>query len=154
LDQLIALNDYSASLIGIFRVSGNIGAATGKHFLLPGLFFESRAKHPFVAQSMRITPIDLHYPRMEQDDVIYHLPKGYIVESAPQTSDVDWPNRALLQIHSTPKEGSVEVARTFARNFALLDPKVYNDLHDFYLKLAAADQQQVVLTRAAEAKGK
>jgi hypothetical protein len=36
---------------------------------------------------------------------------------------------------------------------ALLDPKVYNDLHDFYLKVAAADQQQLVLTRAAAGKG-
>jgi hypothetical protein len=29
----------------------------------------------------------------------------------------------------------------------------YNDLHGFYLKVAAADQQQVVLSRAAEGKG-
>jgi hypothetical protein len=45
------------------------------------------------------------------------------------------------------------VFRTFARGFAILDPKEYKDLHDFYQKLATADQQQLVLTRATPAKG-
>ncbi len=35
-----------------------------------------------------------------------------------------------------------------AYNFTLLDPKYYSDLHDFYQKVATADQQQLVLTRA------
>jgi hypothetical protein len=150
-DHFIALDDYNSNLVGVIKVSGNIGAATGKHFILPGLLFESRAKHPFVAQDKRIIPIDLHYALMEQDDVTYTLPPGNTVESLPQTSDVTWPNHALLRISSTAKDGSVEVRRSFVRNFALLTPKEYNDLHDFYLKVAAADQQQLVLTAAPPA---
>jgi hypothetical protein len=152
-DHFLGLDGYNSNLIGIIRVSGNLGSATGKHFFLPGLFFESRAKHPFVAQDKRLTPIDLHYAKIEQDDVTYRLPPGYTVESAPQTSDVTWPNHAVLQINSTAKDGTVEVQRTFARNFTLLNPTDYNDLRDFYLKLATADQQQLVLTRAPAAKG-
>jgi transglutaminase-like putative cysteine protease len=152
-DHFLALDDPSVNLVATVNVSGNLGSATGKHFFLPGLFFETRAKHPFVAQNKRVTPIDLRYPRMEQDEVVYYLPHGYTVENAPQTSDVTWPNHAMLRIASIVKDNSVEVQRSFARNFLLLDPKEYNDLHDFYLKVAAADQQQLVLTRTPVAKG-
>jgi hypothetical protein len=91
---------------------------------------------------------------MEKDDVTYHLPPGYAVESAPKQTDVSWPGFALLRMGSAVTGDTIEVARAFGRNFTLLDPKDYNDLHDFYLKLAAADQQQIVLTRAPAAKGK
>ncbi|MGD0546342.1 MAG: DUF3857 domain-containing protein [Terracidiphilus sp.] len=152
-DHFQGLDDPSVNLVGQVNVSGNIGAATGKHFFLPGLFLESRAKHPFVAQDKRVTPIDLHYPKMEQDKVVFHLPAGYTVESAPKTSDVTWPDHSILRINSSVKEGTVEVQRVFARNFTLLSAKDYNDLHDFYLKLAAADQQPLVLTRVKTEKG-
>jgi hypothetical protein len=146
-DHFIALDDYNVNLMAIVNVSGNLGSVTSKHFILPGLFFESRAKHPFVAQDKRLTPIDLHYAMMERDDVTYHLPPGYAIESALPPSNVVWPDHAMLRINSTITDGSVKVARVFARNFTLLDPKEYNDLHDFYQKVATADQVQLVLTK-------
>jgi hypothetical protein len=85
-DHFLALDDYSVNLIGIVNVSGNMGTATGKHFFLPGLFFESRAKHPFVAQDKRTIPVDVHYPKLEQDQVTYSLPAGFNVESSPQAT--------------------------------------------------------------------
>jgi hypothetical protein len=152
-DHFLGLDDYESSLMGIVNVSGTIGFATGKRFFLPGLFFESRAKHPFVAQDKRTTLIDVHYPEMEQDDVKYHLPPGYNVETTLKATDVNWPDFAMLRINSAAQGDSVEVVRAFGRNFTLLGPEKYNELHDFYLKMAAADQQQIVLSRAPEAKG-
>ena len=90
-DHFLELDDYESNLMAIVNVSGKIGMTTGKHFFLPGLFFESHAKHPFVAQDKRVTPIDVHYPSMEQDEVTYHLPPGYAVESTPKATDVTWP---------------------------------------------------------------
>jgi len=152
-DHFLGLDDSTVNLIGFVKISGNLATATGKHLFLPGLFFESQAKHPFVAQDIRLTPVDVHYAKMLQDDVIYHLPSSFTVESAPKTDDLSWPGYATLKIGSTMNANSVEVIRAFVQNFALLDPKVYNDLHDFYLKVAAADQQQLVLTRATAGKG-
>jgi hypothetical protein len=152
-DQFLGLEDYNANLIGIVNVSGNIGSATGKHFFLPGLFFRSQAKHPFAGEDKRVIPVDIHYPLLEQDDVTYHLPPGFNIESTPKTSDVSWPGYAALRINSVVNSSSVEVVRVFARGFTLLDPKEYSNLHDFYLKVAAADQQQLVLTRDPAAKG-
>ena len=152
-DHFLELDNYESNLMAIVNVSGKIGMTTGKHFFLPGLFFESHAKHPFVAQDKRVTPIDVHYPSMEQDEVTYHLPPGYTVESTPKATDVTWPGFAILRINSTAQSDTAEVVRTLGRNFTLLGAKEYNDLHDFYLNLASADQQQVVLVRNAAAKG-
>jgi hypothetical protein len=152
-DHFLALDDYPVNLIAFIKISGSLGTATGKHFFLPGLFFQSNARHPFVAQDKRTVPIDLHYADTEQDNVTYNLPPGYSVETTPQAADVTWPGSALLKITSTAKDGSVTVVRTFAHNFALLPASDYNDLRNFYQKVATADQQQLVLTRATPAKG-
>jgi hypothetical protein len=133
------------------KVSGNLGSVTGKRFFLPGLFFESHAKHPFVAVDKRTIPVDVKYARMETDDVVYYLPDGYTVESTPQTNNVSWANHALLKVKSDPTTKGVEVTRSLAYNYTFLDPKDYGDLHDFYQKVATADQQQLVLTRAQQA---
>lgn len=147
-DHFLALDDYESNLMGVVKVSGNIATATGKHFFLPGLFFESHARHPFVAQDKRIVPIDVHYASTVQDEVVYHLPTGFSVESLPQATTLSWPNHAVLKITSSTKASDVTVNRTFAHNYAILDSKEYTDLHDYYQKIATADQQQLVLTRA------
>jgi hypothetical protein len=147
-DHFLALDDYNAKLIAIINLSGNLGTATGKRYFLPGLFFESQAKHPFVAQATRFAPVDVHYSKVVQDTVSYHLPAGYSVESAPLTADTGWPQHALLRIKSDIDGTNVTISRAFLYNYTLLSSKDYTDLHDYYLKVAAADQQQLVLTHA------
>ena len=107
----------------------------------------------FTAQDKRAIPIDVHYPKLEQDQVTYNLPPGFTVESTPQATSSLWPDHAMLKINSKAKEGSVSVARSMVYNYTILDPKDYTDLHDFYQKVATADQQQLVLARAPQAKG-
>jgi len=152
-DHFLALDDYESNLMAIVKVTGIIATATGKHFFLPGLFFESHATHPFVAQDKRSVPVDVHYASMEMDEVVYHLPAGFTVESAPQTTALTWPDHAMLKIGSATKGNDVTVVRNFAHNYAILDSKEYADLHDYYQKIATADQQQLVLSRASAAKG-
>ncbi len=147
-DHFIALDDYNSNLLATVKVSGNMGSATSKRLFLPGLFFESRAKHPFVAEDKREVPIDVRYPRGEQDEVIYRLPQGYTVEGAPQATNLSWPNYAVFRIAAKADGNTVSVVRQFAYNYTVLDAKTYADLHDFYQKVATADQQQLVLTRA------
>jgi hypothetical protein len=139
--------------MAIVKVSGNLGTQTGKHFFLPGFFFDSRANHPFVEQTKRETPIDVHYAKRQQDDVTYHLPAGFAVESAPQLSNATWPDHAVLKSASDAKGSTVRVVRNLIYNFTLLAPKDYQALHDFYQQVATADQQQLVLTRTIAEKG-
>ncbi len=51
------------------------------------------------------------------------------------------------------KDSDITIARTLGYNFTLIASSDYGDLHDFYQKLATADQQQLVLTRSQAAKG-
>ena len=152
-DHFLALEDYSANLIGVVKISGSLATATGKRFFLPGLFFDSHARHPFVAEEKRTIPVDVKYARVEKDDVTYHFPDGYTMESGPQATNIPWADHAMLQIKANPATNGLEVVRTLAYNYTLLDPKEYGSLHDFYQKVATADQQQLVLTRASVAKG-
>jgi len=149
--HFLSLDDPNVNLLAIVKVSGNLGTQTGKRFFLPGFFFDTRTKHPFMAQNKRETPVDVHYAKREADDVTYHLPSGITVESAPKVDGVTWPDHALLKYGSETKGSTVRILRNLAYNFTILEPKEYPSLHDFYQKVAAADQQQVVLTRATTA---
>jgi hypothetical protein len=150
-DHFLALDDCNSNLVAVLKVTGQLGSATGKHFFLPGMFFESRAKHPFVAVDHREIPVDVHYPERVVDDVTYHLPNGFAVESAPQSATIPWGSSAQLRVASKTDMDKVEIARSLAYNFTIIEAKEYGDLHDFYQKVAAADQQQLVLTRATQA---
>ena len=152
-DHFEALDDYNANLIASAKVSGTLGSSTGKRLILPGLFFESRGKHPFVAQDTRSAPIDLHYALMEEDEVTYHLPAGFAVAGNPLTVNLGWGDHGTMTVRSAAKDGSVKVTRAFVRNSAVLDAGYYSMLHEFYMGVNTADQQQIVLTRTNAANG-
>jgi hypothetical protein len=153
LNHFLGLPDYDSYLIASVDISGNMGTATGKRFFLPGLFFEAHASHPFVAQDKRTMLIDVHYPKGDVDEVTYHLPAEFAVETAPQTAAISWPAHAVLKVGAKMSGNDVTVTRNAAFNFSILPATDYGDLHDFYQKVAIADQQQLVLTRAQVAKG-
>jgi hypothetical protein len=111
------------------------------------MFFESKGKHPFVAQEKRTISVDVEYARSESDDVTYRLPAGFKVESSPEASHVEWPDHARLAITTAVDGDGVHVTRSLSNNYTIVDPKDYGELHEFYQKLAVADQQQVVLVR-------
>jgi hypothetical protein len=152
-DHFLALDDYESNLMGIVRISGSLGATTGKRMFLPGLFFQSKARHPFVEQEKRTITVDVQFARVESDDVTYRLPAGFNVESSPQPGDIEWPDHAKLAISASLEAGIVVVSRNLTCSYVIVDPKDYGSLRGFYQKLAAADQQQLVLARSAEPKG-
>jgi hypothetical protein len=152
-DHFLGLEDYHSQLMGIVKISGNMGTATGKRMFLPGVFFESRAKHPFVAEEKRESAVDMKHSETVQDSVTYHLPESLQVESAPADANVPWAAHAAMQLKSSVKKNDITVNRTFARGFSMLEAKDYPALRDFYQKVSTADQEQLVLTGAPAAKG-
>lgn len=158
----LGLDDPNSNLMVVVKVSGNLGTTTGKRLLVPGSFFEARGSHPFVSAEKREVPVDMHYAEEITDQVTYHYPQGYHLEAAPQDSKLPWPNRAVLIVKSNSDTDSTTITRQFVRGFSTLPPssnaprlieravidKEYSALHDFYVKVAASDQQQLVLTSA------
>jgi hypothetical protein len=153
-DHFLALDDPDVNLMAIVNVRGTLGTATSKRLLLPGFFFETRP-HPFVNEEKRLAPVDMRYGDEISDDVTFRLPSGMTVEGAPQDEKIPWTGHAvLISKTTTGTAGEVTVTRQLARAFTFAKPDEYQSLHDFYQKVAAADQQQLVLTRAsAVAKG-
>jgi hypothetical protein len=146
-DRFQSLDDYGANLVAIVKVSGQLGSATGKRYFLPGQFFASRGSHPFVGVDHRVIPVDVHFPEKISDNVTYHYPDMYSVDAMPLGNVVPWEDQAQFRVTSRQQNGVVEVGRVIEYNFTILDPRDYSGLHDFYQKVAASDQMQVVLSR-------
>ncbi len=151
-DHFLGLDDGATVLMAIVKLSGNIGTATGKRVFLPGSFFATRSSSRFVTEEKRLSPVDMHYADMVTDQVTYHLPESFTVESSPQAQSVPWSGHAVLQEKFGVDKNTATMVRTFARAFTLVDPKDYPALHDFYQKVATADQQQLVLIASQVAK--
>jgi hypothetical protein len=148
-DKFTGLTDPGVNLVARFKTTGSLGSATGKRIFLPGQFFESRNKHPFVSQDHREIAVDVLYPEVITDQVTYHLAGGLTVETPPQVASASWQGHALFKSAADTKPDSVTVARSLAYNFTVLDPADYKSLHDFYQQVATADQPQLILTRSA-----
>jgi hypothetical protein len=147
--QVQGLGTADTYLTVVAKVTGQLGSTTGKRMMLPGFFFSTGAHVQFVAKEKRTSAVDLHYAEQVIDDVVYHLPAGFAVESAPQAAQLPWPDHAQLVVKTTPGPGTIDIRHTFARFFVMLDPKEYPALRDYYQKIAATDQQQLVLARVA-----
>ena len=153
IDHFVGLDDPDVNLMAMVKVEGSLGTATSKRLLLPGFFFQTHGAHPFVAQEKRLEPVDMHYGDVVTDQITYHLPAGFSVEGAPQNAKTAWPEHAIFANKTAQSPGQIIIARILARAFTFAKPEEYQDLRGFYQKVAANDQQQLVLTATQPAKG-
>ncbi len=153
LDHFLGLDDPYVNLVAVITVHGTLGAATSKRLLLPGFFFETRGGHPFVNQEKRLETVDMHYDDQVSDQIVYHLPAGLTVEGAPQDNQIPWTGHAVYITKAVAAPGQITIVRQLSRAFTIVKPGEYNDLRAFYQKIAATDQQPLVLTTSPAAKG-
>jgi hypothetical protein len=152
-DKIQGLETAADYLSVTMKVSGQLGSMTGKRLMLPAFFFSTGAHAEFVAEEKREAVIDLHYAEQVIDDAVYHLPAGFTVEGSPQPVQLPWPEHATLVVKTAPGTGTIEIKHIFARAFVLLDPKEYTALRDYYQKIAANDEQQLILSPGAGVAG-
>jgi hypothetical protein len=151
IDHFLGLDNPEVNLMAIVNVRGSLGASTAKRLLLPAFFFQTRGLQPFVNQEKRIEPVDMHYADQVSDQIIYHLPPGLTVEGAPQDNKISWEGHTVLIFKFASAPSQITIARTLARAFTTAKPEEYQDLRGFYQKIAAADQQQLVLAKTPSA---
>lgn len=152
-DHFQGMDTPATNLLAVVKVSGPLATPSGKRMLLPAFFFSTGARKQFVDEPTRAIPVDLHYAEQVIDDVIYHLPAGFTVESAPQPVQLPWAGHAALVTKTTSAPGLIDIKHIYARAFILLDAKEYPALRDYYQKLATNDQQQLVLSPATASSG-
>ena len=97
------------------------------------------------------TPADM--PEQVTDQVVYRLPAGFAVEGKPQDDTIPWPEHATLVMKSAKEPGKITIARQLSRAFTFASAEEYPALRGFYQKVAAADQQPLVLTATSTARG-
>ena len=153
IDHFEAIGDPNATLIAVVNVTGTLGAPAGKRLVLPTFFFETRGHVPFVNEEKRLMPVDMRYGERVTDQITYRLPEGMTVEGAPQDASFSWPNHALFVAKSLTQPSQITIAQTLTRAFTIAKPEEYADLRGFYQKVAAADQEQVVLDLPPGVKG-
>jgi len=145
-DHVAYLDDPEKQLLAIVNVSGSFAKSADGHLTVPRLFFEAQEKNPFPPDRVRELPIDMRYPAQEQEQITYVLPAGFTLKENPQDANFRWEENAAYQLRTKVAGDSVTPARVLARGFTLLDAKDYEQVRDFYQKVVAADQQQMVLT--------
>lgn len=152
-DHFLSLDNPDTNLMAMVKLKGTLGTATSKRLLLPAYFFEARGRTPFVNQEKRLEAVDMHYGEQVAEKITYRLPDGVTVEGAPPDAKILWAGHAAYVTKAVSTPGQIEIDRTMARAFSQAKPAEYQDLRGFYQKVAAADQQQLVLTMTAPAKG-
>jgi transglutaminase-like putative cysteine protease len=145
-DHFLSMNDPYTNLMAVVDLKGALGTATPKRLILPGYFFESRGTVPFVKEDKRMEPVDMYYGDRVTDEVTYHLPDGVTVEGAPPDANISWPAHAVFVAKSLTRPGQIVIGQTLSEAFTFAKPEEYQDLRGFYQKVAAADQEQLVLT--------
>jgi hypothetical protein len=150
-DHLVNVDDPNKQLLAVVAVSGKPAAQAGGRLVLPRSFFRTREANPYPADDSRISPVDVHYPEQEQDQITYVLPAGFSLEGKPEDSSAKLEQDAAYQAKAKLEGNSVTSTRVLARGFTWLAPAQYTPLRDFYQKVITADRQDLVLTPAAQA---
>lgn len=144
-DHVAYIDDTSRQLLAVIPVTGTLAGQTSGKIALPRFFFESRESNPFPAEGDRTLPVDMRYPAQDQEQITYQLPAGFTLESKPQDAVLRFSQDAGYEARTRVTPNSITNARVLARGFTFLSPKDYPQLRDFYQKVVATDQQQLVL---------
>jgi hypothetical protein len=150
-DHFLSMSDPYSNLMAVVNLKGSLGTATPKRLILPGFFFETSSHVPFVNEDKRELSVDMHFGERVTDEVTYHLPDGVAMEGAPQDANIGWPGHALFIAKSVAQPGQIDIGQTLSYAFTFAKPDEYQDLRGFYQKVAAADQEQLVLTSSSSA---
>jgi hypothetical protein len=145
-NHFLGLTDPSEGLMAVVDVSGNMGTATGKRVFLPSAFFEASVKAPFAAEN-RESPVDLQYPMLSLDQVTLTLPAGFTVQGVPANAEIPYPQNALYRAKYSAENGTFHQERVEAVGNSRYRTSEYPQLRDFYGKMNAQDQQQLVLEK-------
>ncbi|HEY0797468.1 MAG TPA: DUF3857 domain-containing protein [Acidisarcina sp.] len=149
-NHFLGLADSKSALMAVVDVSGTLGTSTAKRVFLPSCFFEAGSK-PLFSHEKRELPIDLLYPYQMKDTVVIKLPPTLVAESVPKNTQLPLVKRAIFGATYKVDAGVYTQSRLLLLATSFYDAKEYPELRDFYQKMNAQDQQQIILKVAPPA---
>ena len=146
-------NDTEARLSAEFKFSSALAVGAGKRWFVPVHIFQVNTKPVFPA-SDRVNSIYLWYPTREADEVFITLPATLEVESLPpnDSAKLEYATYKTLQTQDSPN--TIMARRELIMAGMAFPASSYKDLKDFYDKVKAGDDQQLIAKGAAHAETK
>jgi hypothetical protein len=124
------------------------GSVTGKRLLVPSYLFPPKQKDAFT-HADRKYPLYFPYAFTELDIVNIKVPPGFSIETVPSQQDAKLPYAAYRST-SIVKDNQLRTERELLFNAIFVNMSKYPEVKDFFSKVHAGDEQQVVL-RTGEA---
>ena len=126
------------------------GTSAGHRLLMPLSLFRSPYSDAFKS-AKRVNDIQFSYPFEDMDDIKYHTPQGYKVESLPKVPDMQL-KVVTYEIAGTQQGDVVEVKRHFAIQGIYYTVKYYEPLRSFFSTVKSDDDAQLILENSDTAK--
>ena len=138
------------------RVEGTLklsafGSSVGRRILVPATIFIVPENQAFQT-TIRHNAVYFRYPNEEIDDIKFHGPAGYKVETVP-AAKVLKPGAVVGYEISASQQGTVaEVKRKLVINGLMFPVEYYASLRSFFNTVKSDDEVQIVLQNAESAK--
>jgi hypothetical protein len=117
--------------------------SAGRRYLLPVGLFSGAEKRTF-RQVERVHPIAFNFHYLHTDDVIITIPDGWHIESVPAAASDDMQVMAYTMV--TEGNGrTLQLTRTVMSNLGIASAKSYGPIRDYYQRVRANDEEQIVV---------
>lgn len=114
------------------------------------LFFELNVlnKNSYIPKKVneRISPININYAYTDTDSIVFEIPKGYIIEFLPENFELN-SKFGEYKLNIIESNHTINVYRSISINYGVYDACMYNELIDFYEKIAQHDKSKCVLKK-------
>ncbi|MDP5106852.1 MAG: DUF3857 domain-containing protein [Polaribacter sp.] len=119
---------------------------SGKLYIEP-LIFLTQHQNPFKLEERKY-PVDFDSPWKNTNRVSFHIPKGYKVESLPETLAIGLPNNIGVFKYQVRQVGNqIKAVSILEFNSSLISAQDYPYLKDFYGKLVDKQSEKIVLIK-------
>jgi len=140
------------ALVAEFQISCPYAVSAGKRWIISPHVFQVNQKAQFPA-AQRVNPVYFYYPSHEIDEVHIALPPNMEVESLP-SDDLIKLDYAIYQTQQKQESPTTIFSlRNLIMGQVAFPATDYKTVKDFYDKIKAGDEQQVILKAAAHAAG-
>ncbi|MDP5077757.1 MAG: DUF3857 and transglutaminase domain-containing protein [Nonlabens sp.] len=142
-DDLLAPLNYTYN----FNYEDGLEIIGGKLFVLP-MFHETTGENPFKLDE-RTLPVDLNYPISSKSIVSIKIPKGYVVESLPESVKATFnENQGIYSYIVEQKNDIIQVNTSFDLTQYLIFPKDYKMFKNFFSAMVDKENEKIVLKKA------
>jgi len=118
--------------------------------LVPATIFHERYSTAFVS-TKRVNMVYFHVPFEEADDLTFHAPVGFKIETTPAEKKIN-PGGVSYEMSAKQAGNAAEVTRRLKVNLILVPVENYQALRAFFAGVKTNDDAQIVL-RNAESTG-